>query len=800
MHNSVQPQNEASGYVLALGAGRTQYPFIVDALQFGASLIVVDMRFCPEIKELEAQSGGRLILIKEDLKEPERIISKLSRYQISALMPVPVGRVLTTAGLIVDRLGLIGAGFKTVDILTDKIKLNVFMRAHAADGINCTELYPRGQEPCYPCIAKQRFGSGSCGVAFIKDKSARAAFEKKLKGELQLNLDDCYFEQFLDGREFSVNLMIKDGRLVHSFVLEKEMSALPLRYETAYCTALSLNAEQRQECIEQVLSLCSALDLKTCVMQADIIFDDKSAKPYIIDCSPRFSGNSVQALIKKAFGVSLAQSWLKFAAGGKFTSEDPGLHTDSTYFMQLFSFVNTELRAITALPDFNAASGLTEYNCSLELNSLVQRSSSGKFSDFGYFITRADNAQSARQYAKDLLGKFHSVPVYQTTEVCPFCGSRHLHVMPERAEQLMSGLTSKFFAKVLKFTPAYCEDCGCGFSTAAIHPEYSAFICSHYKFPRGSKMQELPNYRYIADAVHKFCAADDFIVEIGCSDGSMLRLLQQNGFNLLLGFDPNAPKYTGGVDIKKELFTADTLMTEQPRAFIFNNTIEMLPDLKEVVHHISDLLLLGGHLFITVPHPAVSHLLQQWRFTLKAFEHLARSYGFSIIDSNIKSVDDIKKELVYCVTLQRSNEYRPYFKESLIRAEFEHTLTVCAQKDSDSEWAKELNRLLNSLKADGECRPEIYCYGSGNFAFRLLSTVPNLNDFEIVFLNSDPDSEGKYTVLPTGEAAEVHYYLNEVQNRSVKMIIVAVQDPAFKHQIVQALTEANCHARTVFMV
>lgn len=342
-------EHSSEGYVLTLGAGRTHYPFILDALNFGAALIVVDMRFCQEILKLEAESGGRLILIKEDLKEPERIISKLAGYNISALLPVPLGRLLSTAGRLTDHFGLPGAGFAAIDLVTDKVILHQFMREHAADSINCAELYPEGSEPAYPCIAKQRFCAGSVGVAWIKDKSARAEFEKRLISELQLKLEDCYFEHFLLGREYSVNLMLKDVRPVMSFVLEKELSALLLRYETAYSTALTLTESERQTCIEQVMRLAAALELKTCVMLADIIFDDKTAKHYIIDCAPRFSGNSVQALIKRAFGVSLAQSWLQLIAGGELPAADPGLHTDGAYFMQLFSFVNTELRALTVL-------------------------------------------------------------------------------------------------------------------------------------------------------------------------------------------------------------------------------------------------------------------------------------------------------------------------------------------------------------------------------------------------------------------------------------------------------------------
>lgn len=232
-------------------------------------------------------------------------------------------------------------------------------------------------------------------MAWIKDKSARAEFEKRLISELQLKLEDCYFEQFLLGREYSVNLMLKDVRPVMSFVLEKELSALLLRYETAYSTALTLTESERQTCIEQVMRLAAALELKTCVMLADIIFDDKTAKHYIIDSAPRSSGNSVQALIKRAFGVSLAQSWLQLIAGGELPAADPGLHTDGAYFIQLFSFVNTELRALTVLPDFSTAPGLIEHHCALEINSLVRRSENGKFSDFSCFITRAADAKTS---------------------------------------------------------------------------------------------------------------------------------------------------------------------------------------------------------------------------------------------------------------------------------------------------------------------------------------------------------------------------------------------------------------------
>lgn len=46
----------------------------------------------------------------------------------------------------------------------------------------------------------------------------------------------------------------------------------------------------------------------------------------------------------------------------------------------------------------------------------------------------------------------------------------------------------------------------------------------------------------------------------------------------------------------------------------------------------------------------------------------------------------------------------------------------------------------------------------------------------------------------------VHYYLNAVKNRDLDLIILAVQDPTFKYQIIKALTEANCRSRVVFTV
>lgn len=216
----------------------------------------------------------------------------------------------------------------------------------------------------------------------------------------------------------------------------------------------------------------------------------------------------------------------------------------------------------------------------------------------------------------------------------------------------MPGLTSKFFAKALHFTPAYCKDCGCGFSAVGIHPEYSAFLfASHYQFLQGSNMQELPNYRYIQAAVERCCSKNGLIVEVGCSDGSLLRLLQ----------------------------------------------------------HVSALLPPGGHLFISIPNAASCHLLQQWHFTLKGVERLARDFGFCIIDSNIKDDFELQRAQVYCLALHRSNEYRPYFAENLINAEFERTLAALKQDDRDMHRARELNEQLTYLKAEKGCRPERPC-------------------------------------------------------------------------------------------
>lgn len=136
------------------------------------------------------------------------------------------------------------------------------------------------------------------------------------------------------------------------------------------------------------------------------------------------------------------------------------------------------------------------------------------------------------------------------------------------------------------------------------------------------------------------------VLEIGCSTGLFLSLLQNRGWQIHgveISIKAAEEAQKRGVKVTIDDFMRVNIK-EKFDAVILNHTLEHLENLAEVIKKINNLLFPGGLIFIDVPNfgglsakllgtkwPLLLPNEHLWHFTDKSLEILLKKFGFKII-------------------------------------------------------------------------------------------------------------------------------------------------------------------------
>ena len=152
----------------------------------------------------------------------------------------------------------------------------------------------------------------------------------------------------------------------------------------------------------------------------------------------------------------------------------------------------------------------------------------------------------------------------------------------------------------------YCQSCG------LIRQAAGKIVQLDYVHIERGTAKQLPEYsaRIIASLSEFGVNSDDLIVEVGANDGTFLKELRGSGFRKLLGVEPSKQlaeiSSTAGFDIVNGYFDRNlaagiSRSHGRARAIICRHTLEHVPNIRELVDGIHEMLAPGGMCFIEVP-------------------------------------------------------------------------------------------------------------------------------------------------------------------------------------------------------
>ena len=415
---------------------------------------------------------------------------------------------------------------------------------------------------------------------------------------------------------------------------------------------------------------------------------------------------------------------------------------------------------------------------------------------------------------------------YEDFDCCPLCGSKHFSKLPARHECIQSTPISRDELEqnaIITFVPALCEECGIVFNLHGLSAKSRGALCNNYKFIKPSTGVGSHNYQTYIDTVkaqiaHLGLNHDAAIVEIGGYDGYLLQVLAQEGYRNLTLIDPSAQvdAIPPELNIKAECDFFGSKSAERYAEHFdliaCKDTINMIPPLTDFVEGLVECLKPGGMMVVTSVQPNSMHSLQCSRLGRNAYAYIAHAYGLELIDY-FKRPENSYGVAIFHKPVQKSQAQPSLtaFHDAAFKTEQEYWRPLLNKTTALPEDAlRELEtKVQTALKSD----LPIIVYGTGFAAFQLLDSLsdqskaqlfagqtegPITKTQRLLLVNSSPEQEGCYFLLPNGQYHEVHYAKTQLPNQHAALLVIGAQNPFFQQEIKEILASLNCRYDDLF--
>jgi len=246
------------------------------------------------------------------------------------------------------------------------------------------------QEFQFPVIVKPMDSGGSRGVTLVKSYSElKNAF---IRAKQLSKAGKVLIEQFIDGREFSVEYISYRGKHYFVTITDKVTTGTPYFVETEHHQPSNVSHLLR-ESIKRITSrTLDALRINTGASHTEIKLNEADGKFYIIEMGARMGGDMITSdLVKLSTGYDFIKGVLELSTG-KFTKpEFPISRHSGIYFL---SNKNPEVLHYIK----NAANYPAIVRCELYANEITEIRESNDRA--GYFIYKSDKKFELEQLEK----------------------------------------------------------------------------------------------------------------------------------------------------------------------------------------------------------------------------------------------------------------------------------------------------------------------------------------------------------------------------------------------------------------
>lgn len=370
--------------IMVFGVGELQKSIIERAHKMGLFVVGIDPcsdAVCKDDCDAFEVVGG------QDLN---RTIEVCQKYNVNAIVTAATDKPLVMMANVAEKLNFPFYSMQTATWSTDKYQMK---QRFVEGGVPCAQGRlissadeAKGME--FPIIVKPRDNSGSRGVKLCRN-------EDELQDSVSEALENSHLttvlvEEFIEGREFSIESLHYDGKSEIIQFTEKKTTEFPYNVELGHKQPANLTDDQRQQIGVIINKIAECMQFENCPSHTELKVNDRGI--FVIETSPRLGGDYITStLTPLSTGVNLEDQLLHIALGESVDTKTGRIEKASA--VCFFSFPEGIVKSIS--PEvYDAINWLNvfDFNLKLKVGDKVNRITSS-LNRYGQFVIQANSRE-----------------------------------------------------------------------------------------------------------------------------------------------------------------------------------------------------------------------------------------------------------------------------------------------------------------------------------------------------------------------------------------------------------------------
>ena len=294
--------------ILVFGVGELQQSIISRAKKMNLNVVGIDPcedAYCKDDCDAFEVVGGQ---------DFNGTIDVAKKYKVSAIVTAATDKPLVMMARVAKELSLPFYSVETAEWSTDKFQMK---QRFLEGGVPCARgrlihNSEEAQDLNFPLICKPRDNSGSRGVKLCRDLTE---LDSCIKEALEVSkLDTVLVEEFIEGREFSIEALHYDGKSEVIQFTEKKTTEFPYNVELGHKQPANLTDEQRNQIRAIISKIASCMHFENCPSHTELKVNERGI--FLIETSPRLGGDYITStLTPLSTGINLEDQLLHISLG-----------------------------------------------------------------------------------------------------------------------------------------------------------------------------------------------------------------------------------------------------------------------------------------------------------------------------------------------------------------------------------------------------------------------------------------------------------------------------------------------------
>lgn len=352
-----------------------------------------------------------IVVNSYDITEYEKIIHEISElHNIKALI-VPDEDYITIGGHLRSKFNIPGLQreqsilARDKSLMKDVIRVNGIKTCFSKIARKTTDFFDFCDKYDYPIIVKPIDGAGSANTYKLSNV-------EDLNNYLSNHVEDIIpvqLEQFIIGREFHCDSIVKEGQVIFSSVGEYLFNCLDVVQNEMPCSSIVYPEKDKNEPLverikEMNTKVINALGIDNSVCHAEM-FLSPDGQLYFGEIGARVGGGQVlPPCIKNTHGVDLLSALVDL----ELDSLSLDIKTNSSVYTGMICFRTKEgiVKEISSVEDFTGTKGLVSVRIFYKPEDHME-SMNDTMTRSGFIILEDDNYEALRKRLISVYNSFH---------------------------------------------------------------------------------------------------------------------------------------------------------------------------------------------------------------------------------------------------------------------------------------------------------------------------------------------------------------------------------------------------------